>query len=263
MIQTNVDNNEVVAQIAATVIKTLTEKKVIGSADDILEQSVIGPSVGDYITKSAQKALIWGIVCMAAYILFAFAGMRDFVSPGLLGIITVFTMIFDIVVPAGAYGVYMALNQAVQVDMIFIVSLLTIMGYSINDTIIILDRVRENFFLQESSLSKGKITRAEIFEMSVWQTMRRSIGTSLTTFLVVLIMYIFGTGVLKLFAFTLAFGVLSGSYSSIFVAIPLAYVLSGGEKAKLREKTKDPVETHRSHVQHAHAQPSHPQKKRK
>lgn len=91
---------------------------------------------------------------MGAYILFAFAGMRDFVSPGLLGVITVLTMIFDVIVPAGAYGVLMAFNNAVQVDTIFIVSLLTIMGYSINDTIIILDRVRENFFLHENQLEK-------------------------------------------------------------------------------------------------------------
>lgn len=86
----------------------------------------------------------------------------------------------------------------------------------------------------------------------------------MTTFLVVVIMYIFGTGVLKLFAFTLAFGVLSGSYSSIFVAIPLTYIRSGGEKAKLRKKAEDPTEQHRQHM-HAEA-PSKPvshQKKRK
>ncbi len=265
LIQTDVDSNEVVEQIAKTVTSTLLAKQVIPNVDAILEQSVIGPSVGDYITKSAQKALIWGMVFMGAYILFAFAGMRDFVSPGLLGLITVLTMIFDIIVPSGAYGVLMGVNQAVQVDMIFIVGLLTIMGYSINDTIIILDRVRENFFLHEGQLSKGKISRADIFEMSVWQTMRRSIGTSMTTFLVVIIMYVFGTGVLKMFAFTLAFGVLSWSYSSIFVAIPLTYLWSGGEKAKLREKTKDPTESHREHMTHAQtsAHSTHSQKKRK
>lgn len=244
LVQTTVDTNAAVEQIAKVLTNTLTEKQIISSSNDILEQSVIGPSVGDYITKSAQKALFWGIICMAAYILFAFAGMRDFVSPGLLGLITVLTMIFDVIIPAGAYGLLMGINNAVQIDVIFIVSLLTIMGYSINDTIIILDRVRENFFLHEDQLAKGEMSRKEIFEMSVRQTMRRSIGTSVTTILVVIVMYIFGTGILKLFAFTLAFGVFAWSYSSIFVAIPLTYIRSGGEKAKLRQKTEEPHVSH-------------------
>ena len=80
--------------------------------------------------------------------------MRHFISPAMLGLITIVTMLFDVLVPAGAYGVLMAFNPAAQVDMIFVIALLTIMGYSINDTIIILDRVRENF-----GLYKGKIEK--------------------------------------------------------------------------------------------------------
>jgi SecD/SecF fusion protein len=99
--------------------------------------------------------------------------------------------------------------------------LLTTMGYSINDTIIIFDRIRENL---ANMWSKVKDI-AQVFEDSLWQTMSRSIGTSLSTFLVVLAMYLIGTGDLSRFAFSMWLWVLSGSISSIFLAAPLAYLI--------------------------------------
>lgn len=91
---------------------------------------------------------------MAIYILISFREMRHLVSPLLLAVITVFTMLFDIAFPAGMYGLWMQANSAIQIDAIFIVALLTIMGYSINDTIIIFDRVRENFLTHEKQFEK-------------------------------------------------------------------------------------------------------------
>jgi preprotein translocase subunit SecF len=70
--------------------------------------------------------------------------MRRIISPAALGIITVVTMLFDIALPAGAYGILMMLNPAIQIDTVFIIALLTVMGYSVNDTIVIFDRIREN-----------------------------------------------------------------------------------------------------------------------
>jgi preprotein translocase SecF subunit len=100
------------------------------------------------------------------------------------------------------------------------------MGYSINDTIIIFDRIREN--AEKSGVENSKkVVYADLFEKSIWQTMRRSIGTSVSTLLVVIAMYAFGTGVIKLFAFTVGVGVLAGTASSIFIAAPLAYLMLG------------------------------------
>jgi preprotein translocase SecF subunit len=129
-------------------------------------------------------------------------------------------------VPAGMYGLWMAINPAIQIDAIFIIALLTIMGYSINDTIIIFDRVRENYAKHEDEYNEGKRKVDELFEDSLRQTMKRSLGTSFTTFLVVTAMWLFGTGALKLFAFTFGVGVIFGSFSSIFFAAPLAYLFS-------------------------------------
>lgn len=122
----------------------------------------------------------------------------------------------------------MMLVPTAQVDSIFIIVLLTVMGYSINDTIIILDRIRENAMINKNS--KHTINFGDIFEKSLWQVMRRSIGTSFSTFLVVLAMYFFGTDTLQRFAYTMAVGVVCGTYSSIFVAAPLAYIMIGKKK---------------------------------
>ncbi len=157
--------------------------------------------------KSAKYAIGFGLLLIAIYILFSFSEMRTFVSPVLLGGITILTLLFDVTTAAGGYGILMMLNNAVQVDAVFIIALLTVMGYSINDTIIILDRVRENFLEKKSAIEKGTITYAQIFELSLWQTMRRSLSTSLSTLIMILFMYIFGTGVLRLFAFTMGVGI--------------------------------------------------------
>jgi len=238
--------NEEVALITELIQDTLLSTETIATKDDILELSVIGPSIGDYITRTAKSALIRGTVLMALYILFAFSGMRKVISPLLLALVTIATMIFDVSFAGWIYGILMQFNQTIQVDTIFIIALLTVMGYSINDTIVIFDRVRENTleFLAEEEAEENKpkkkkknqivekvaFDRAEVFDRSLRQTMRRSLATSISTLLVIGAMYVFGTWILKMFAFTLGMGVIAGTYSSIFVAAPLAYLLSGGSK---------------------------------
>jgi preprotein translocase subunit SecF len=103
LLQIAVDNDEKVSDITETVKQTLLETNTISSLDEIMESSITGPSIGEYITKTAKNALIWGMILMAFYILFAFAGMRELISPLLLGIVTIITMIFDVSIAAGAY----------------------------------------------------------------------------------------------------------------------------------------------------------------
>lgn len=226
VVQMKLADDAQVQQVTALLTKTLIEQQVIGAESGVLEQSVIGPSIGEYMKSSAIKAVVRGMVLMAIYILFAFAWMRQLISPALLGVITLWTMIFDIAFPAGMYGIWMSINPAIQIDAVFIIAILTVMGYSINDTIIIFDRVRENYMAKAEQYQSGALSIADLYETSLRQTMRRSLGTSFTTFIVVAAMRVFGTGSLKLFAFTLGMGVISGSFSSIFFAAPLAYMFS-------------------------------------
>jgi preprotein translocase SecF subunit len=158
--------------------------------------------------SAAIRAIVVGIMLMVIYMLFSFSTIRKTVPPSILAAVTVATMIFDISVPAGAYGLLMMINPTVQVDTVFIIAILTTMGYSINDTIIIFDRIRENMGKAARSTTKG-IIYGNVFESSLWQTMRRSVGTSLSILLVVIAMYAFGTRVIQLFAFTIGIGVIA------------------------------------------------------
>jgi len=210
--------------------KWLVDKSYISSQDKILETSMIGPSVWEYMKKSAVQAIVYWILFMWIYIFFAFSAMRIFIPPWILAVVTILTMFFDITIPAWAYGILMRIDPTIQLDSIFIIAILTVVGYSINDTIIIFDRIRENFLLNQNKIKQWKLTYRKIFEDSLWQTMRRSIWTVLSTLLVVVAMYFFGTWSLKIFAFTLFFWILSGSYSSIFISAWLAYIMSGKYK---------------------------------
>lgn len=144
-------------------------------------------------------------------------------------------MLFDVIIPAGAYGLWMAIDSTITIDTIFIISILTVMSYSINDTIIILDRIRENIAKQHDALEKGTALYGQLIEDSIWQTMRRSLGTGITTLLVTLTMFIFGTAMLQKFAFTIAIGIISGTFSSLFFATALLYILLGKRKKELKK----------------------------
>ena len=218
LIQVNVDNSEQVQKLSTTV------NDYIAGKGEILEQSIIWASVGEFVKNSAIKALIAGMVFIAIYMMFTFSAVREMVSPLILAIITIVTLLFDMSIPAGAYGLLTMINPTTQVDLVFIAAILTIMGYSINDTIIIFDRVRENNHLHEGAIKTGKMSYLQIFEDSLWQTMRRSLGTSIAAFIMIVMMWLFGTGIIKTFSYVIGAGIIAGTLSSIFVAAPLAYI---------------------------------------
>ncbi len=225
LLQIPVENQEKVVQLGTDIQKYLIDNGYIKDANGILEQSIIGASIGDYVKNSTLWALGLGFLFIAIYIAFAFMAVRDFISPAILGLLTLSTLIFDVAVTAGAYGILMALNNTIQVDTIFVLGILTIMGYSINDTIIVFDRIRENMKAHSQQLSAKKMTYEKLFDDSIWQTMRRTLGTSLATLLVVICMYIFGTGIMQSFAFLIGIGIIAGTLSSIFIAASFSYVI--------------------------------------
>ena len=230
-LRTTAETDEQVAILSKDVQSILIQKWYIKSANDVIEQSITGPSVWSYMQKSAKNALIVGVILMVIYMLFSFSGIRKEISPALLATVVIVIAIFDVTIPAWAYGLWMYIDHTVAVNTIFIIAVLTNMGYSINDTIIIFDRIRENLKINATK----KILVGKIFEDSLRQTMRRSFGTVFATFLVVVAMYLLWSGVIKEFAFTMGIWVLSGSFSSIFIAAPLAYILLGKYKSERKE----------------------------
>jgi len=231
-IHTKVSNDEMVAWMSKEIQGYLLETEIISSSDQIIQQTVTWPSVWSYMQKAALRALIVGLIFIIIYMMFSFSAIRTYISPVILALVTIWTMIFDISIPAWAYGLWMSINSTIQIDTIFIIAILTTMWYSINDTIVIFDRIREN--LQNKWTGKD-ISHGKVFEDSLWQTMRRSIGTSASTLLVVVAMFLFGSGVIQGFAFAIWIWVIAWSYSSIFIAAPLAYIVSG----KFRKSNKN------------------------
>lgn len=222
-IQTKMDDDSQVSELSKNFKQYLIEKNVIESEEDVVQQKITWPSVWSYMKKTTVSALIIWLIFIVIYLLISFASIRNYVSPASLWLIVIFTMIFDISLPVWAYGIWMGLNETIQVDTIFIIALLTIMWYCINDTIVIFDRIRENLTTKKTWKD---IVYWEVFERSIKETLSRSIVTSISTLLVVIAMFFFGTWVIRTFSFTIWVWVIFGTFASIFLAAPIAYLLT-------------------------------------
>jgi len=188
----------------------------IGGEFPIEEKSFtsIGPSLGKELARKATWALIIVALAIILFIAYAFRGVSKPVSSWRYGFIAVIALIHDVILTSGVFVLISQFTGATA-DSLFVVALLTVLGLSVNDTIVVFDRVREN--LRES---KNK-TFEEIVGGSLYQTIARSVNTSLSTIIVLVALFIFGQDSTKMFALTLAFGMLFGTYSSIFLASPL------------------------------------------
>lgn len=205
-------------------IKTyLKDNNYISSPEDIISTSFVWPTIWEYMKWAAKTALTWGIILMAIYVLIAFVWVREYFAPWIFSLVTVLTLTHDVIMAAGWYGIWMHFNPLVVVDSIFVMAILTVLWYSVNDTIIIFDRIRENIIKYNDQIRKWTMKLYEIFDKSLYQTMRRSLFTSASTLLVVICMYFFWNQVFKDFSFVIFVWVLFGTYSSIFLAAPSAY----------------------------------------
>lgn len=169
------------------------------TAEDITNFEVVSPSIGKEMQRTAFIAAIVAVLLMLVYIAFRF----EFLS----GIAAVMALIHDVLIMLTIYVVF-----KVPVNTSFIAAILTIIGYSINATIVLFDRVRENVRITK------KTPFADIVNTSVWQTMNRSILTSLTTIVTVVLLYFMGVDSIKEFAFPIIVGVIAGCYSSVFLS---------------------------------------------
>lgn len=192
----------------------------------------IGPSVGHELTQKAIVAIIIVVIAIVLYIAFAFRGVSEPVSSWKYGFIAIATLVHDVAIPSGVFALLGHFHGA-EVDTLFVVALLTVLGISVSDTIVVFDRIRENL--------KNHIapTFPETVGKSLSQTFVRSINTSLTVIIVLVALFLFGPAATKNFALVLIVGMFFGTYSSIFVASPLLVLVEGAQKKKhLRSKSK-------------------------
>ncbi len=178
----------------------------------------VGPSVSGQLRQNSLIAILLVLVGISLYVAFAFRKVSRPISSWKYGIITLVTLFHDVSIPAG-FLVILGKLKGVEIDTNSLVALLVIMGFSVHDTIVVFDRIRENLLLD-----RGRSDFGVVINNSVNQTMARSINTSLTLFLVLIALFIFGPITLKYFILTLLIGTIAGAYSSIFVASPLLQV---------------------------------------
>ncbi|MEK7612389.1 MAG: protein translocase subunit SecF [Patescibacteria group bacterium] len=182
-----------------------------------LRYETIGSAIGKELRSRSLTAFILVLVAISLYIAFAFRKVLHPVSSWKYGIITLVSLFHDALVPAGLYAV-LGYYYGAEVDTNFVVAILVVIGFSVHDTIVVFDRIRENL------RSAGSAARDEfdgIVNTSVNQTFARSINTSLTLFLVVVALFFWGAPSLRYFMLVIGVGTVIGTYSSIFLASPL------------------------------------------
>lgn len=210
--------------------------KIFSNIDNsVIETQYINvwKSFWDYIKKTAIITLILAIIWIAIYVSYAFSWVISGINAFSFSGITILTLFHDVAVAAGLFIFAWIFFKEFQIDTFFITALLTILGYSINDTIVVFDRIRTNL---EISVQKKNPDLKEIIDKSINETLTRSIYTSLTLFIVLVAIFFWGPEAIKWFTLVMIFWTVVGTYSSIFIAAPLLYDINKNKELKIMEK---------------------------
>ncbi len=221
-ISEELDNKQMIVRVSiADWIKENLSEKVENNPFIVLKEDIVGPKIGEELKQDAVLAIFFALIVILIYLGFRF----KFVFA--MGAVA--ALFHDVLITLGLfaalYGLIPGLN--LDIDLTVVAAFLTLIGYSINDTVVNFDRIRENLKIHKTR------PLYDIINTSISQTMSRTLITSGTTLITVLVLLIFGGEVLKVFAFTLFFGVIIGTFSSIFVASALVYEYAEKYKKKL------------------------------
>jgi preprotein translocase subunit SecF len=212
----------------------VTREALKGTGDYTIRRvDIVGPKVGDELREKGVMSLLLAMIGILIYVAFRFEWR--------FAVASIFALVHDVSIALGA----LALTQ-IDVNLDVLAALLTILGYSLNDTIIVFDRIREGIVDAKSSVL------STVIDESVTKTLSRTTLTSLTTFFVVLTLFMFGGEIIHSFAFTLLVGVIVGTYSSIFVASPILMWLGFDIRnyhSKLAEKRRRKAEKEKMRAQ--------------
>ncbi len=174
----------------------------------------IGPTIGAELRNRSEQAIIFVLGAIILYVAWAFRKVSRPVKSWKYGTIAVIALFHDLIIPVGIFA-FLGKFYGVEIDTLFVTAMLTVLGFSVHDTIVVFDRIRENLS------RKGSTNFEATVNASVNETIVRSINTSLTALLVLLATFFFGGESIKYFALVLILGIIFGTYSSIFIASPL------------------------------------------
>jgi preprotein translocase subunit SecF len=184
----------------------------------------VGPVVGNELRQKALLGIAVAILLIVLYITFAFRKVSAPVSSWKYGLIAILTLVHDVIVPTGFYVLYTHFVGG-DIDILFVTALLAIVGFSIHDTIVVFDRVREN--LREAP---GKQEFSTTVGQSLSQTFARSINTSLTVVMVLTVLFLVGPEATRHFSIVMLVGIIAGTYSSVFFASPILVLVEKWQK---------------------------------
>ncbi|MDP3991111.1 MAG: protein translocase subunit SecF [Candidatus Nealsonbacteria bacterium] len=174
----------------------------------------IGPTIGQELKDKTKVLILVALFSIVLYIAFSFRKVHRPVSSWQYGLVALIALFHDVLLPLAVFSILGKL-YGVQITIPVVAALLTILGYSINNTVVVFDRIRENL------IQKTAGTFEETINISLNQTLSRCINTSLTTLLALFAIFFFGGSTLRYFSLTLIIGIMAGTYSSIFLASPL------------------------------------------
>ena len=187
----------------------------------------IGPLIGKEAAQKAYVSIFLVILCIVLFITFAFRHVSKPVSSWKYGLMAIIALAHDVIIPTGVFSI-LGHFKGYEVDTLFVTALLVIIGFSIHDTIVVYDRIREN--LSDSNKLNDKKSFETIVGESVRQTFVRSINTSMTTILALFVLYFLGPEATQHFSLALIIGVFIGTYSSIFIASALLVTIEKFQK---------------------------------
>ena len=235
LVQPTGTNGYILRERTLTTDEKNSLESALGTLGTVQEQQFtsIGPTIGAEILHQGYLAILLVVFCIICFIAFAFRKVSEPVASWKYGIVAIVTLIHDILIPAGLFAILGHFAGA-EVDSLFIVALLTVLGISINGTIVVFDRIREN--LRRNADNRRKEDFSYVVGHSIMQTLARSINTSLTVIIVLLALYFLGPASTQNLARTLLAGMIAGTYSAIFLASPLLVMWESTAGAKSKKR---------------------------
>ncbi|MGM0581342.1 MAG: protein translocase subunit SecDF [Bacteroidota bacterium] len=223
----NEESTEADNEVKTKILNGISEATGLNYVDDesavdensftISGSSKVGATIADDIKNSSQESVIFALIAIFIYILIRFRRWQ-------FGLGAVVALFHDTLFVLSAFAIAKVFGFSFEIDQVFIAAILTVIGYSINDTVVVFDRIRETLGI------KSKATNEETFNTAINNTISRTLMTSVTTLVVILILFIFGGEVLRGFSFALLVGILVGTYSSVFIATPVVLDLAKRKK---------------------------------
>lgn len=187
----------------------------------------VGPVIGEELRSKSVQAIILVLVAITIYMTIVFRRISGTVPSWMMGVAAIIALLHDVVIPTGVFA-WLGHAHGVEISAVFVAAVLTILGYSVSDTVVVFDRVRENVIKGGPKEDFGLTVHK-----SVMQTLTRSINTSVATLLSMVAVYLFGGASIHYFALAFIMGIFLGAYSSIFVASPLlVWMSSRNRKSK-------------------------------